>query len=69
MILDLLRHRKTIFKHEFKRIVYCLPSKAMPQHREYIDELEKIFPEVEVEENVPDLSRLGLEDADDGHKV
>lgn len=60
-ILKMVKDRGTLFTHSFTRIIYCLPHNDISTSREYLDDLRKACPKLEVHEGLPTVASLDLE--------
>jgi GTPase SAR1 family protein len=59
LVLNLLKHREKMFNVKFDRIVYSFPDSSITSSRnEYINKLGEICPNLEVNQNLPDIPSL-----------
>ena len=55
-----MEHRDVLFTGHFKRIIICLPTGTLYQHQDYLDQMKKVCPHIEIFEGVPDVAKIGL---------
>jgi len=59
-ILNLVKHRDSVFSEEFKRIIYAIPEESMHLHGSYLERLKQACASVQIHEGLPDLDMLHL---------
>ena len=53
LILKLVKWRRQVFSVDMKRIMYFLPPNSMHTRRQYLNEMQSVFPHLEIYEGLP----------------
>ncbi len=60
LIVELIKHRDTVYSATFERVIVALPDDAIHQQQEFISSLKEACETVEIVEGLPNIQDLHL---------
>jgi len=69
LILQLLKHRETVYAQKFDKFFYCLPQNKAESRTKFISKLKEECPEIRLCEGFPDLDENYMKNEDEAKLV
>ncbi len=58
----IIQHREKIYDKPFERIIYALPEDSVHLHQEFLENLKKVYENIEIVEGFPNVAELHIKE-------
>ena len=60
--LEIIKYREKIYDKPFDRIIYALPEDSVHLHQAFLEQLKKVYENIEIVEGFPNITELHLKE-------